>query len=103
MECGRNAICRLTDDLDMVQCPYDKQFGTRKAVPLVRKFFFDLFDRLMHIPEPVLVGSHKGTASCSTVFLKFSWMPFTDATSTSLPSRSESSRCNAAWVRSDVP
>ena len=65
--CRGYPVCRFPYDLDMVQCPYDKQFGPGKIVPGIRKFFPDLFCGFLDIPETVEVGSHKGTASCSTV------------------------------------
>jgi len=44
LEIRGDTVCRFSDDLDMVQCPYDNQFRPGKIVPGVRKFSFDLID-----------------------------------------------------------
>ena len=55
------------------------------------------------IQKAIAVGSHRGTASCRTTGRIFSLSPFSEATSTSRPSNSESSRSNAARDSSPAP
>ena len=75
LELRRGPICSFPYDLNMVEDPDLEKIRLDKFLFCGRDFLQNTVDCFINIQEPVPIGSHKGTASCSTEWRICSFSP----------------------------